>query len=245
MQKSNYDLEHQIESSHWWFVGRKRLLKSVLSAQPLRFDRVAMEVGCGAGSNLNILKSLGFTVFGLDRSCYALSLVAKRLNVPLIAGDLTKLPLRSESVGLIVAMDVLEHLESDIDGIREIYRTLKKGGALILTVPAFRFLSGTQDIVTGHKRRYVMKELINRLEREKFEIIKSSYFNFFLFFPILIARRLIYLLGVRIESENKVNFPFLNFILKGVFSLEPSLLRYLSFPFGVSILCVARKGKIL
>lgn len=244
MPKSNYDLEDQIESSHWWFVVRKNLLKSVLSSGLLPLDNVAVDVGCGAGSNLSILKSLGFNVFGLDRSCYALSLVTKKLNLPVIAGDLTELPFRSESVGLIVAMDVLEHLESDFDGIHEIYRTLKKGGALILTVPAFGFLRGTQDIVTGHKRRYSMKELINKLEREEFEIIKSSYFNFFLFFPILIARHLIYLLGVRIESENTINAPFINFILKGFFSLEPFLLKYVSFPFGVSIFCIAKKRAI-
>ncbi len=162
--KTPYDLEDQIEGFHWWFVVRKKLLKSVLSSTLLPVDSVALDVGCGAGSNLNILKSLGFNAFGLDRSCYALSLITKKLNLPLIAGDLTKLPLRYKSVGLIIALDVLEHLETDVDGIHEIYRTLKKGGTLILTVPAFRFLRGTQDIVTGHKRRYSMKELVNKLE---------------------------------------------------------------------------------
>jgi SAM-dependent methyltransferase len=138
-------------------------------------------------------------------------------------------------------MDVLEHVNNDVDGISEFYRVLKKGGNLILTAPAFNFLWGIQDIVTGHKRRYSRKEITNKLKAAGFDILKSSYFNFFLFFPILFARRLIHLLKFKIESENRINFPLLNYFLKIIFSLEPYLLRYISFPFGVSIFCVARK----
>ncbi len=96
MQNNVYDLENQIEGSHWWFAVRRKLLLSVLSSCLLSFGRVVVEVGCGAGSNLSILKSLGFNVFGFDRSYYALSLVTKKLNLPLIAGDLTRLPFRPE-----------------------------------------------------------------------------------------------------------------------------------------------------
>ena len=83
-------------------------------------------------------------------------------------------------------------------GINESYRVLSEGGIFILTVPAFKFLWGIQDMVTGHKRRYSRREIMNKLKEAGFDILKSSYFNFFLFFPILIARRMIQLLG----SEN-------------------------------------------
>jgi SAM-dependent methyltransferase len=187
------------------------------------------------------LGSTGFNVIGIDRSIYALSLPLEKLNFPLINGDLNELPIRPESVGLIVALDILEHLENDANGIFELYRVLKNGGTLILTVPAFKFLWGIQDVVTGHKRRYSRKEITIKLRRVGFDILRSSYFNFFLFFPILLGRRIIRILGFRVDSENKINSPILNFFLKAMFSLEPYFLKFFSFPFGVSIFCIVKK----
>jgi SAM-dependent methyltransferase len=236
-----YDVEAKVESFHWWFVIRRKLLRSILSSLKILKNSAVLEVGCGTGANLRTLGSAGIYGIGLDRSVYALSLVKSKENFPLLAGDLNALPIKTKSVGLIIAMDVLEHLEKDANGIVESYRVLKEDGLLILTVPAFRFLWGIQDRVTEHKRRYTRKEIVNRLKEAGFDILKSSYFNFFLFFPILIARRMIHLLGLKIESENEVNFPLINFFLKSIFSLEIHVLKYFSFPIGVSIFCVAQK----
>jgi hypothetical protein len=112
---------------------------------------------------------------------------------------------------------------------------------MIITVPAFNFLWGIQDTVTGHVRRYSRSQITEKLRTVGFDVLKSSYFNFLLFFPIFIARQTIRLLKLKIRSENEVNFPLLNSILKTLFSLEVNLLKYVSFPFGVSILCIARK----
>ena len=236
-----YDIEAKVESFHWWFVVRRKLLRLFLSSIDLPYGCVAMDIGCGVGSNLRILGSAGLNVIGLDRSFYALSLARKRIKLPLLNGDLNKLPIRPGSVGLIVAMDILEHLDNDVGGIRSFYQALKKEGVLILTVPAFRPLWGIQDEITGHKRRYSRQEIVEKLRREGFEIMKSSYFNFFLFFPIFFARRLIHALGLKIDSENEVNSPLINFFLKSIFSLELYVLRYFSFPLGVSFFCIAKK----
>ena len=236
-----YDVENKVESFHWWFVARRKLLKSILSSFNLQEKPITLDIGCGAGSNLKALASMGLYVIGLDRSVYTLTLARKKGEFPLLAGDLNKLPIKTKSVGLIIAMDILEHLEDDENGIHEFYRTLSTGGILIITVPAFESLRGIQDVVTGHKRRYSRKEITNKLKGVGFDILKSSYFNFLLFFPILIARRVIYLLGLKIESENEVNFPLINFFLKAIFSLELYVLKYFSFPFGVSIFCIAKK----
>ena len=241
-RETNYDIEWQVEKYHWWFTVRRKLLEYLLTSINISWKELAIDIGCGVGSNLNVLSLKGIHTIGLDHSLYALSLVKRRLELPLINGDLNKLPLRPNSIGLIVAMDVLEHLDNDANGISELYRVLKKGGNLILTVPAFKSLWGIQDVVTGHKRRYSKKEILTKLLQCGFEIMRFSYFNYFLFFPILIVRRIIHLFGFKIESENRINSPLLNYFLKTIFSLEPYLLRYISFPFGVSILCVARKG---
>jgi len=238
-----YDIETKVETSHWWFVGRRKLLKLFLSFLDLPDGCSAVDIGCGTGSNMPILGSAGLYAIGLDRSYYALTLAKKKIKTPLLNGDLNELPLRPKSIGLIVAMDILEHLEYDIGGIHSFYQTLKEGGVLILTVPAFNALWGIQDEVTGHKKRYSKQEIVTKLQNEGFEIMKSSYFNFFLFFPIFFARWLIRLFRLRIESENQINSPTINFFLKAIFSFESYVLRYFQFPFGVSIYCIARKNE--
>ncbi len=237
-----YDIENKVESFHWWFVVRRKLLKSILSSIHISKNCLTLDIGCGAGSNLKALLSAGLNAIGLDQSIFALTLVRRKGEFPLLAGDLNNLPFKAKSVGLIIATDIFEHLQDDEKGIIESYRVLNKGGMLILTVPAFQSLWGIQDIVTGHKRRYSKREIVNKLRKVGFVILKSSYFNFFLFFPILMARRMIYLFGLKIESENEINLPLINFFLKGIFSLEPHVLKYLSFPFGVSIFCIARRN---
>jgi len=241
MKKITYDIEWNLERSHWWFTGRRRLLKTLLSFLKIRRDSTVIDVGCGVGSNLTLLKSMGFKVIGIDSEIYSLSFAKKLSGVFLINGNLLRLPIKSNSIDLIVATDILEHLNEDTIGIKEIHRTLAREGMVVLTVPAFEFLWGTQDVVGMHKRRYSKKEFLRKLEHEGFTILKSSYFNFILFTPILFARRMIRLLGLKIASENEINFPLINFFLKAIFSLESFILRYFPFPLGVSIFCIAQK----
>ena len=241
MKKATYDIEWNLEKSHWWFAGRRRLFKALLSSLMIHNGSTVLDVGCGVGSNLPLLKSMGFKVIGIDSEIYSLFFTKKTSGVPLLNADLLTLPIKSNSVGLIIATDILEHLEKDVMGIKEIYRVLGRMGKVIITVPAFQALWGTQDIAGMHKRRYSKMELAQKIEQEGFAILKSSYFNFILFFPILFARWFIRFWGLNIESENKINHPLINNFLKTIFSLEPYLLRYISFPFGVSIFCVARK----
>ena len=236
-----YDVESKVESFHWWFVVRRKLLKSILSSIQVPANSLTLDIGCGTGSNLRALVSAGLHGIGLDRSIYALHLVRSKGEFPLLAGDLNNLPFKTNSVGLIIAMDIFEHLVDDVVGISESYRVLNNGGILILTVPAFRSLRGIQDVVTGHQRRYSKREITNKLKERGFAILRSSYFNFFLFFPILIARRMIYILGIKIRTENELNSPLINFFLKIFFSVEVYTLKYFSFPLGVSIFCIAKK----
>jgi len=242
MKKITYDIEWELQNSHWWFQGRRRLLKTLLSRKEIQKNCPLVDIGCGVGSNLGFLQSLGFIAIGVDSEIYSLSLAKRRLSaIPLINGDLLKLPFKTNSVELIIATDILEHLQDDIRGIKEIHRVLKQEGKVVLTVPAFKFLWGIQDDVGKHQRRYSKKQLREKMEKEGFKILRFSYFNFFLFFPILLSRRFIHLLGLRIDSENRINAPLINFFLKGIFYLESSLLKYFSFPFGVSIYCIAEK----
>ena len=76
----------------------------------------------------------------------------------------------------MIATDILEHLDDDSIGIKEIYRTLTREGKVILTVPAFEFLWGIQDVVGMHKRRYSKKEFLRKVEQEGFTDIEIILF---------------------------------------------------------------------
>lgn len=204
---------------------------------------IIIDVGCGLGSNLTVFDEVGVDVIGLDRSYDKLKLVKQKVKSYLINGDLLELPIRNQSISVIIAMDVLEHLEDDVGGIQEMHRCLRPGGTLILTAPAFNFLWGIQDVVTNHKRRYSKREILRKLAEGNFEVVRFSYFNFFLFLPILVARRAFRLLKFPIRSENEINTPWLNHLLKAIFSIEPFFLRHFSFPFGVSMFCIAQKAE--
>ena len=96
-----YDVESNVESFHWWFVVRRKLLRSILSSVEAPKNCVALEVGCGTGSNLRTLRSAGFYGIGLDRSVYALTLVKSKENFPLLAGDLNDLPIKTDRKSVV------------------------------------------------------------------------------------------------------------------------------------------------
>ena len=183
-----YDIEWNLERFHWWFVGRRKLLKWLSASLSPQKESWVIDIGCGVGSNLRLFQSMGSKLIGIDSEIYSLALARKRLAaVPLVNGDLMRLPFKPNSIDLIIAADILEHLDKDTNGIKEIHGALKRKGKAIFTVPAFESLRGIQDIVGMHKRRYSKKELIRKIEREGFKILGSSYFNF--------SRRMTYLKG--------------------------------------------------
>jgi len=248
MKENQFEIQDRVQKSHWWYGGRRRLLHNILLSLTSERGRIrsAVDVGCGVGGFLSVIRPFTERVIALDASEHARPFIeAKGYDVveiaPLEAAD-------SERIGsadLVVAMDVLEHIEDDRAGVRAIQRLLSPGGFAVVTVPAFPWLWGLQDEVSHHKRRYRMRELASLLESSGLRIVRKTYFNTILFVPIYFARQIMRLLRIRsVESENDVNSPFINSILKRIFLLEISGLRHgLTYPFGVSILIVVEKGQ--
>lgn len=167
----------------------------------------------------------------------------------LVAADGMKLPFAAAKFDVVCMFDVLEHLSDDALAARELFRVLKPGGVAIITVPAFQWLWGRQDIVNYHFRRYHAAQLQSVLTAAGFEIAKTSYFNVVLF-PIVAAVRLTFrLLGLNrgktaadVRSDmRQPRIRFINTLLRKIFAMEKHLLRAGNLPFGVSLLCVACK----
>jgi len=234
----------RIEQSHWWYTGRRKILanfvEDICRRVTDRRPRI-LDVGCGTGANLLMLSEYG-DAEGVDISKDALAFCRERGldKVKLGAGE--ELPYDDGTFDLVTAFDVVEHMDNDLAGLREMRRVLRPGGRVLLFVPAFMFLWGLQDDVSNHRRRYRLPELQRVLERAGFEIERTTYANITFFLPILFVRQLMRVTGIKTESENNINVSAFNGLLGKILGAESWLLKYMDIPFGVSGLCVARKS---
>ncbi len=230
---------HVLQSQHWWFMARRRILEKVIDDLAKPKPATILEVGCGPGGNLKMLSQFGeVTACELDESLRA---YASELGyAQVVAGRLPdQIPGDHAPYDLIALFDVLEHVENDLGALNHLRENLKPSGKLILTVPAFMFLWSHHDVVNHHYRRYHMGELKCLLNRAGFEVKWCSYFNFLLF-PLALAEKVSKrLLNHRSDNTMPVPPPWANCLLGTVMSAEKYVLPSLQFPFGSSLIFVA------
>ncbi len=244
MQQHTYAIMDRVEDSHWWFVGRRAILESFLKQiiQDLRSkiqDPKILDVGCGTGANLEMLSQFG-SAEGVDVSDDALEFCRKK-GLTVQKGLAETLPYENETFDVTTALDVIEHLDDDIAGLKEMFRVTKTGGYSLIFVPAFMWLWGVQDDISNHRIRYTKKQIVERLEKAGYTVERATYANFTFFAPILAGRTIMKLTGIKPESENNITISGLNGVFGKLFSAERFILNKMNFPFGVSIVVVARK----
>lgn len=243
MELRSYAAEAVVERDHWWFVDRRLLFSQVIASCGVPAGARILDAGSGTGANLRLLSALGFTrVTGLDLSPEAIRHCAEKGLGRVELADVCALPFPDGSFDLVLATDIIEHVEDDALALRELRRVMKPGGHLLLTVPTFQILWGLQDDVSHHKRRYRLPALLARLRGADLVPQRHFYFNYLLFVPILLVRRLMRGLRVAVASENEINTNWLNPILAMLFRLDVRSAPWLRPPFGVSGLVVATPG---
>jgi len=243
MMLHTYPILFEVEESHWWYIGRRRIIASFVKAICDQVkDRRAriLDVGCGTGANLVRLSDFG-DAEGVDISPDALTFCHERGLDNVKLGPAETLPYDDHQFDLVTAFDVVEHLDDDIAGLREMRRVLRPGGRVLLFVPTFMFLWGVQDEVSNHRRRYRLEELRQAVTNAGFEVERTTYANITFFLPVLLVRKFMRLTGIRTETENSINVPAFNRLFGAIFGAERHWLRHLNIPFGVSGLCVARR----
>ena len=241
MDANTYAVESEIEENHWWFVVRRLLFKSIIEKLNLSVDRPILDVGTSTGTNLRLLRSMGFENYrGLDRSTEAVRWCKSKGLGKVEIGDVCLMPFNDSYFDLILATDILEHVENDLLALRELRRVGKEKGSVVITVPAFPSLWGLQDEVSHHKRRYSRNELEKKLETVGFSCENRFYFNFILFLPVYLIRQFMRIRKISVDSENELNTPLLNKILKFIFHVDIILAKRFCPPFGVSLFILAR-----
>ncbi len=222
---------------NFWYRARRDLTEIILKEYNISGKRI-LEVGCGAGSQLEVLLKNN-EVIGWDINELAIK-EAKDRGLDVCYGNVENIIEKHEKYDVVCAFDVLEHLKNDELAIKNIYEILKDDGYFIFSVPAFQFLFSAHDVFVGHYRRYSMKRIKKIIFDNNFKKVKLFYWNFFLFIPVMIAR---------LVSKNKPprtsikKIPkILNIFLYGVLRAENKLIKAgFKFPLGVSIFGVFKK----
>jgi SAM-dependent methyltransferase len=245
MEQHTYAIMDRVEDSHWWFVGRRAILESFLrqiiqNPKAKIQNAKILDVGCGTGANLEMLSQFG-QAEGVDVSDDALEFCRQK-GLKVQKGLAETMPYADDTFDVTTALDVIEHLDDDVAGLKEMHRVTKPGGYSLIFVPAFMWLWGVQDDISNHRIRYTKAQIVERLRRAGYEIERATYANWTFFGPILAGRTLMRVTGIKPESENNVNVSALNSVFGKLFSAERYWLKNFDFPFGVSIVVVARKA---
>ncbi|HEU5181485.1 MAG TPA: class I SAM-dependent methyltransferase [Candidatus Polarisedimenticolia bacterium] len=232
------------EARHWWFVGRRRILASLIAAWlPPRRDLRILDIGCGTGGMIPLLSEHG-QVTGIDPAEAAIRYSKQRYDgaAELLRMDFPAQVPAFRDFDLVTLFDVLEHLDDDALALARAGSLLRGGGLLLITVPAHRCLWSPHDEINQHRRRYGRSELRARLEQSGFRIEKLSYYNMLLF-PIVYAARLLrrHLRPRDRRSDVRIGNDWINDRLADVFGAERHLLKHWELPVGVSLIAMARK----
>ena len=249
---SVYELKyHRLENDNWWFKGRRDIIFKLLKRYNKNAESSILDIGCSGGALVSFLKIAGFKdVRGIDISPIAIKQCHSKGLQNVFVMDAQKILFPDESFDVVIASDILEHIKDDRLALKEWRRILKPGGHLIVFVPAFNFLWSAHDRASHHYCRYSKKALTLALQNSDLEILGNYYWNFSLFFPasvIRIAQRFFSFNKKEVHPHDQIyEAPaFINNMLTRLLKLENWLLRYVKFPFGVSVFAVARKPQVL
>jgi len=234
----------ELDERHWWFVARRRILRSLIEREvrPPKNARI-LEIGCGTGHNLGMLDEFG-ALEATELDAGARELAAKRLGRPVAEAALPDLSMFPASAfDLIALLDVLEHVADDAPALAAIRSRLKVGGKLLVTVPANRWMWSAHDAAHHHHRRYTKRQLRDVATNAGLRIDLISHFNTLLFPPIAAARLAGKLLG-RESADDSIPPAPVNGLLRRIFELEAPLVGRLPLPFGVSLVAIfSRPGE--
>lgn len=239
MERHVYDRMAEIDRDHWWFVGRRRILTTLIErfrpkAGPLRI----LEVGCGTGSNIAMLQHFG-TVDAIEPDDHARAFAEQRTGLTIKGGYLPDVPLEDRYYDLIVLLDVLEHIPDDHAALAALRPKLAPGGRLLLAVPAMPSLWSGHDVAHHHQRRYTARTLEAVVQAAGYRKLHRGAFNTLLLPAIVGVRWINRLLGRKGGDDDRIPAKPVNAALTALFGAERYAAARGLLPAGVSLALVA------
>ncbi len=241
MDRAVYDRMREHQRDHWWFRGRRAILATLIGALDLPKGARILEVGCGPGGNISMLKEFG-EVTAMEPDEASRAYAAESNGVSVVGGLLPgPLPFEPASFDLVCAFDVIEHVDDDAGSVAALAGLLKRGGYMATTVPAQPWMWSRHDEAHHHKRRYRLSGYRKLFEAAGLKVAKASYFNSLLFPPIAAIRAAKMAIGSTASDDDGMPSKPVNRALAALFGAERHWLRVGSLPVGVSIVLIARK----
>lgn len=183
---------YEAENSNFWFISRNKVIQHLFHKHIGNKEADILEIGCGTGYVLKGLqdKFSNYNLIGSEIHLEGIKFAKKRLSdVEFIQLDATQMPF-NDTFDAIGAFDVLEHIEEDEQVMKEVHKSLRPLGHFFISVPQYQWMWSKTDDIAFHKRRYVRKELRNKLEKAGFEVVYVGSFVFSLF-PFMFLSRLL------------------------------------------------------
>ena len=192
MKPQLYTLHRDNEETHWWFVGRRRIILPVIN-KIMKFtpNDAIVDIGCGTGGTVAALSS-EYRCIGLDISEKAITFAKHKYpKCDFRAGDfISHCKTLSSDIALFTMMDVLEHLPNDRTVLENVIDCARLGSHILITVPANPALWSQHDVSARHYRRYTVDSLNELWKGLPVNIKLVSYFNHRLYWPIKFVRTL-------------------------------------------------------
>lgn len=242
MKRIEFKKMFELEDTHFWFVGKRLCIDSVLKKDTIAPKIRILDVGCGTGGTTVFLQKYG-TVTGLEHNQYAYT-CAKTRKLRVKMGSASNLPFKDGLFDMVTLLDVLYHQNIHDVGrvIKEVERVLVHDGRILITDSALPLLWSKHDEIMKGKRRFTIPELEQVLRSNGFVIKKSSYYFFFLFPLLIIKRKIVDLLNKDYQADVQKLPGWINMCGFFLMKVESLLLKYVRLPFGSSLIVYAEKG---
>jgi len=237
---------HELEIFHWWHRAKRGMVHRLRRRyMPDREGCRVLNLGCGGGLLEAELKRDGLSPVSVDLSPVALRQTLHG-QIPGVQADCSgALPFADDSFDAVFALDIVEHLDDDRGCVEDVFRVLRPGGMLLVTVPAFAWLWSQWDVELGHRRRYRRKRLKGLLTTAGFEVRWSSYFFGWLSLPALAIRKTKSLFRRSYRSDFRVGPRALNPVLLALSRFDLWLARTIGLPIGTSLGAVGLKPRLI
>ena len=232
-----------VEQRQWWYRGTREICFSLL--EPYLANRPPLDildVGCGTGGNLLVLKQYG-RARGIDIDPLCVD-YCRQKGLDVSPGSMEELGQPRTSLDLLTMFDVLcqaepgEHVKI-LSGMAD---TLRPGGIIAFREPAMAIARGWHDIAVNIRKRFDTVGTAAVLRAAGFEPLRLTYLNTLLFPPIVLLRRLQRARQPEFaKSDVEDTGEPINAVLLALLRLERTMLRASNLPFGVSLFAIARK----
>jgi SAM-dependent methyltransferase len=236
-----FDALIDAEGWHFWFNARRDLVLWILGRHFPNASRI-LEAGCGAGFVLQGIRRQRpqALLAGCDASLHAIRLARARAGrAQFFQADVRHLPV-APTFDIVIALDVIEHITEDERVLVQLFDTIRPGGGCVLTVPQHQWLWSEVDEFSHHRRRYSRRDLLEKVRRAGFEILRDTSF-FTTTLPLMYAARRRRSRPFDPRAELRVSRPA-NAMLRLLLRPEWFLIRMgVSLPAGGSLLVVARR----